>query len=260
MLKVWQYSIIDLARNRWTYSYFIFFFIAAIALLQLSGSIHMAVASLLNIVIVLVPLIATVFGAIYFYNSREFMELLLSQPINRRSLFLGHYLGLASSLSVSLAAGLGVPFLYFGLFSSGQAGSFFYLTLVGIALTFIFSGLAYLIALKNDNRVKGFGLAITVWLTLAVLYDGLFMLSLALFEDYPLEKYSLIASLLNPVDLSRIVIMLKLDVAALLGYTGAVFNKFLGAAMGSTVAFAALLCWAVAPVVFYLRWAGKKDF
>lgn len=260
MLKVWQYSIIDLARNRWTYSYFIFFLVAAVALLQMSGSIQAAVASLLNIVVILVPLIATVFGAIYFYHSREFIELLLSQPIRRQSLFLGHYLGLATSLSLSLSPGLGIPFLYYGLSDSGQTESFVYLLAVGVLLTFSFSGLAYLIALKNDNRVMGFGLAIMVWLCLAVLYDGLFMLSLVFLEDYPLEKYSLFAALFNPVDLSRIVIMLKLDIAALLGYTGAVFNKFLGTALGAAVAFFALLVWASWPVLLYIKIARKKDF
>jgi Cu-processing system permease protein len=260
MIKVWQYSIYDLARNRWTYSYFIFFFAVAAVLLHMSGSINMAVASLLNIIIVLVPLIGTVFGAIYFYNSREFMELLLSQPIKRRSLFLGHYLGIATSLSMSLVLGLGIPFLLHGLWGSGQAGAFFNLISVGVFLTFIFSGLAYLIALTNDNRVKGFGLAILVWLVFAVLYDGVFMLSLMLLEDYPLEKFSLFAAMLNPIDLSRIIIMLQLDIAALLGYTGAVFNKYLGTTLGYTLAFFVLAIWVVLPVLIYLKIAGKKDF
>ncbi len=260
MLKVWQYSIYDLARNRWTYSYFIIFLVMAVALLQMSASMNMAVASLLNIIIILVPLISTVFGAIYFYHSREFLELLLSQPIKRRSLFLGHYLGMATSLSLSLVAGLGIPFLFYGLWESGQSGAFLNLMLVGVFLTYTFSGLAYLIAITNDNRVKGFGLAIFVWLLLAVLYDGVFMLCLVMFEDYPLEKFSLFATILNPIDLSRIIIMLKLDVAALLGYTGAVFNKFLGTGQGYIIALSVLLLWTIWPVLLYLRIAGKKDF
>jgi Cu-processing system permease protein len=260
MIKVWQYSIYDLVRNRWTYSYFIFFLIIAAVLLHMSGSINMAVASLLNIIIILVPLIGTVFGAIYFYNSREFMELLLSQPIKRRDLFLGHYLGMATSLSMSLVLGLTIPFLLQGMLGSGQAATFLNLVVVGVFLTFIFSGLAYLIALTNDNRVKGFGLAIVVWLLFAVLYDGLFMISVLFLEDYPLEKFSLFAIMFNPIDLSRIIIMLQLDIAALLGYTGAVFNKFLGTTLGYLIALLVLSIWTLWPVAIYLRVAGKKDF
>lgn len=131
---------------------------------------------------------------------------------------------------------------------------------VGLLLTFIFVGLAYLIALSNNNRMKGFGLAIVMWLFLAVIYDGLFILSLIVFEDYPLETFSLISSMLNPIDLSRILIMLKLDVAALLGYTGAVFNKFLGTTLGVGVAFMALIFWIILPLTAYLKIATKKDF
>ena len=260
MLKVLQYSIYDLARNRWTYAYFIFFLLVSVGLLRMSSSMSMAVASLMNIITALVPLVGVLFGAIYFYNSREFIELLLSQPLRRRSLFLGHYLGLALSLSVSLLLGLSVPFLLFGISGSGQAGNFLNLVCVGVALTFVFSGLAYLIALTHDNRMKGFALAIGVWLLLAVVYDGLFMAALVIFEDYPLEKVSLIASILNPIDLSRIIIMLKLDVAAIFGYTGAVFNKFLGATPGIILSFLALALWIVCPVGLYLKIAGRKDF
>ena len=54
--------------------------------------------------------------------------------------------------------------------------------------------------------------------------------------------------------------MLKLDVAALLGYTGAVFNKFLGTGLGIGVAFTALIAWVILPLAAYLKIAEKKDF
>ncbi len=260
MWKVWQYSAYDLLRSRWTYIYFAFFLIVSFSLLRMSSSLMMAVVSLVNIVNILIPLIGTIFGAIYFYNSREFMELLISQPLKRRSLFLGHYLGLASSLAGSFLLGMGIPFVFFRIWQSDQFGNFLSLMFTGILLTFIFVGIAYLIALLNDNKVKGFGIAIVVWLFMVVLYDGLFILLLVAFEDYPLEKFSLAASFLNPVDLSRIFVMLKLDIAALMGYTGAVFSKFLGSSNGIFLSVALMLIWIFVPLLAYLRIARKKDF
>ena len=56
----------------------------------------------MNVILLLVPLIATMFGVMYYYNSREFTELLLAQPIPRRHIFIGQYLGIAGSLSIIL--------------------------------------------------------------------------------------------------------------------------------------------------------------
>jgi len=164
----------------------------------------------------------------YYYNSKEFTELLLAQPLKRSSIFLGQYLGVAISLSMSLILGLGLPFIAYGLFKSNAIWDFSLLLIVGVFLTFIFSALAFNIALSNENKIKGFGYAILMWLFLAIVYDGLFLMSLILFEDYPLDKVSLIGTMLNPIDLSRTLILLKLDISALLGYTGAVFKRFFG--------------------------------
>lgn len=54
--------------------------------------------------------------------------------------------------------------------------------------------------------------------------------------------------------------MLRLDISALMGYTGAVFKRFLGTATGIAMAYAALVCWFILPVMMFLRSAGKKDF
>lgn len=130
----------------------------------------------------------------------------------------------------------------------------------GIFLTFIFTALAFNIALSNENKIKGFGYAILLWLFLAVIYDGIFLLLLVLMEDYPLDKFALITSLLNPIDLSRTLILLKLDISALLGYTGAVFKKFFGTDFGFLVSFLVLTLWVIFPVWRMVSVSKKKDF
>ena len=260
MFRIFKYSFFDLMRSRWSYIYCLFYFVVSAGLFYMSSDISKAIVSLMNIVLILIPLISTVFGIMYYFNSREFIELLLAQPIKRTSIFFGQYLGLATSLSLSFVIGLLIPFAFSGLFASEEAPNFFILILAGISLTFIFSAIAFLIALKNENKIKGFSIAIIVWLVLAVLYDGLFLLSLLYFEEYPLDKFALGATIFNPIDLSRILIMLKLDISALMGYTGALFNKFFGTAMGIGISLISLSLWILLPVTAFLRISKTKDF
>ncbi|NGX85061.1 ABC transporter permease [Aequorivita sp. KMM 9714] len=260
MLKILKYSFYDLMRSRWSYVYFLFYLLLGIVLLFLNNDLSKAVITLMNVIIILVPLIGTIFGVMYYYNSREFTELLLAQPIKRSSIFLGQYFGVATSLAMSLIIGLGLPFAFYGIFNSSAIWDFSLLLITGGFLTFIFTALAFVIALSNENKIKGFGYAILLWLFMAVIYDGLFLMSLLYFEDYPLDKFSLFATMLNPVDLSRVLILLKLDISALLGYTGAVFQQFFGTSFGVILSFVMLVFWVVIPTFFIWRIAKRKDF
>lgn len=260
MFKILKYSFYDLMRSRWSYVYFLFYLILGSVLLFLNNDTSKAVITLMNIIIVLTPLIGTIFGVMYYYNSREFTELLLAQPIKRSTIFLGQYLGVSLSLSLSLVIGLGIPFLAYGIIQSTAIFNFLTLLLIGAFLTFIFVGLAFNIALSNENKIKGFGYAILLWLFLAVIYDGIFLISLILLQEYPLDKFSLIGSILNPIDLSRILILLKLDISALLGYTGAVFKKFFGTNMGMITSLATLVLWMLFPLFRIVYKSNRKDF
>lgn len=260
MLKILKYSFYDLMRSRWSYVYFAFYLLLGVVLLFLNNDLSKAVITLMNVIIVLVPLIGTIFGVMYYYNSKEFTELLLAQPLKRSSIFLGQYLGVAISLSMSLILGLGIPFIFYGLFKSTAIWDFSLLLITGTFLTFIFSALAFNIALSNENKIKGFGYAILLWLFLAIIYDGLFLMSLILFEDYPLDKLSLIGTMLNPIDLSRTLILLKLDISALLGYTGAIFKQFFGTNFGLVVSISMLAVWVIMPVLRIIFKSKKKDF
>jgi Cu-processing system permease protein len=260
MIKILKYSFSDLMRSRWSYVYLVFYLALGFVLLFLNNDLSKAVITLMNIIVTLTPMIGTIFGVMYFYSSREFTELLLAQPVRRSSVFLGQYLGIALSLSFSLIIGLGVPFLIYGLFKSGEIWNFIMLIISGTFLTFIFVALAIIIGLLNANKIKGFGYAILAWLFFAVIYDGLFLISLIIFDDYPLDKFALIMSMLNPIDLSRIMILLKLDISALLGYTGALFQNLFGTGYGLVAALSMLSLWVILPLLWMNRLAKRKDF
>jgi Cu-processing system permease protein len=251
MYKILKYSFADLTRSRWSYVYLAFYLVLGFVLLFLNNDLSKAVITLMNIIVVLTPMIGTIFGIMYFYSAREFTELLLAQPIKRSHIFLGQFLGIALSLSLSLVIGLGIPFLIYGVALSSDIWDFGLLLVVGAFLTFIFVALAVNISLRNENKVKGFGYAILLWLFMAVIYDGLFLISLLVFDDYPLDKFTLAVSMFNPIDLSRIMILLKLDISALLGYTGALFQNFFGNGSGMLVSFLMLTMWACVPVWFF---------
>jgi len=260
MLKILKYSFYDLMRSRWSYVYFAFYLILGFVLLFLNNDVPKAVITLMNVIIVLVPLIGTIFGVMYYYNSKEFTELLLAQPIKRSTIFMGQYLGVGLSLSLSLVLGLGIPFALYGLFKSSAIWDFSLLLVTGSFLTLIFVALAFNIAVSNENKIKGFGYAVLTWLFLAVIYDGLFLMALLVFESYPLDTFALIGSMGNPIDLSRTLILLKLDISALLGYTGAVFKQFFGTSLGLFLSLGILLLWTLVPVMLLKYKTQRKDF
>ncbi len=260
MLKILKYSFYDLMRSRWSYVYFLFYLALGFVLLFLNNDLSKAVITLMNVIIILVPLIGTIFGIMYYYNSKEFTELLLAQPIRRSSIFLGQYFGVAGSLTLSLVLGLAIPFGLYGLFKSDAIWNFSLLLVTGAFLTMIFTALSFNISLSNENKIKGFGYAVLLWLFLAVIYDGLFLMSLIVYEEYPLDTFSLAATLLNPIDLSRTLILLKLDISALLGYTGAIFKQFFGTDQGLLVSILMLVLWTVLPIWRLVAVSKKKDF
>ena len=255
MFKIIKYSLKDLSRSRWSIAYTMFYALLGFSVLFLNSDTDSAITTLMNVVLMLSPLVGTVFGVIYYYNQSEFIQILLSQPIDRRKIILGQYLGLSLSLSSSFTVGLSIPFLVYGMTSSLLT-----LIVLGVLLHLIFSGLAYSISLSTNNKVKGFGLSILLWLLFAVVYDGVVLGMLVFLSDYPLEGITIMLSCINPIDLARTVMMMSLDAAALMGYTGAVFQKFFTSSTGIIVAFATLTLWALMPAGLILTKLKNKDF
>jgi Cu-processing system permease protein len=257
--KVLKYQLRDLVRSRWLLGYGLLLLGLTEALLRFGGGGPRAVISLLNLVLILVPLVSLVFGTMYLYGAREFIELLLAQPVGRRALFAGLYAGLALPLAGGFLLGVGVPFLWSGAGPEGDAPVGLLLA-TGILLTLVFTALAFLVSVVVADRARGLGVAILLWLALTVLYDAVLVLVTTTMAEYPLELPLLGLTLLNPVDLGRVLLLLKLDVAALMGYTGAVFERFFGSGLGTALTAGALLVWVVVPLLLGMRRFAARDF
>jgi len=130
---------------------------------------------------------------------------------------------------------------------------------IGILLTFIFVAIAIWCSVITNDKAKGIGISLLLWFYFSILFDGIILLVLFYFSDYPMEKVMLVLSALNPIDLGRILMLLQLDASALMGYTGAVFQKFLGSASGMITAILLLFTWAIVPLFIGTRLFRQKD-
>jgi Cu-processing system permease protein len=254
MLKISRYVLYDIARNKVVLAYTLFLLLVSLSIFNMEDNPSKAVLSLLNIILIVVPLVSMVFATIHWYNSYEFLELMLTQPVSRGKVLLSEWAGIGGSLLLAFLVGVGIPVLIYDGNGTGLA-----LLLIGGLLSLVFTSLAFLASVRSRDKARGIGAALMLWFYFALIYDGLLLLILFAFSDYPLEGLTLGLSCFNPIDLGRIYIMLHLDVSALMGYTGALYKDFLGTAAGTATTLGILLLWVVAPLLRALRIFRRKD-
>jgi Cu-processing system permease protein len=254
MRKIVKYVIADILRNKIVIAYTIVLLILSMSIFNLEDNASKGLLSLLNIVLIIVPLISIVFSTIYIYNSSEFIELLVSQPLKRKTIWLSLFFGLTISLSIAFFIGAGLPILIYASSSTGIT-----MLIIGLLLSVIFVSIAVLASVTTRDKAKGIGKSILLWLYFSILFDGLVLFFLFQLSDYPLEKPMVAVSALNPIDLGRILILLQMDISALMGYTGAIFKDFFGSSLGLLVAVTVLLLWAVLPLWWSVKRFNSKD-
>lgn len=188
------------------------------------------------------------------YNSSEFIELLVSQPIQRKTIWSSLFTGLVIAMNMAYLLGVGIPVL---IFVPDMTGLIIILT--GMMISTIFISIAVLCSILTRDKARGIGFAIITWLFLTLIYDGLVLFLMFQFSDYPIEKPMVIVSALNPIDLARIMVLLQVDVSALMGYTGAIFKQIFGTSLGLIVSFGLMMLWIIIPFLISLKKFKNKD-
>jgi Cu-processing system permease protein len=254
MNKIIKYVIVDILRNKIVLAYTLFLLVISLSVFNLDDNSTKGLLSLLNLVLIIVPLVSIIFSTIYIYNSSEFIELLVSQPLKRKKIWVSLFFGLSGSLSLSILVGAGIPILLYSPTITGLV-----MVAMAVLLTIIFVSIAMLAAVLTRDKAKGIGISILLWLYFSLLFDGLALFILFQFQDYPMEKAMVVMSGLNPIDLGRILILLKMDISALMGYSGAIFKDSFGSNTGFVIALFIMLLWVFIPAWLSIRKFSRKD-
>lgn len=254
MNKIARFILFDILKNKTIILYTVLLFIISWSVLGLESNFTKATLSLLNIVLLVVPLMSVIFSTIYVYNSSQFVELLLSQPVPRSKVWFNIFLGLSTALVLAFLLGCGIPIMLYSSIETGMS-----LIITGCFLSVIFTSLAMLAAIFSRDRAKGIGIAIFLWIFFAIIYDGILLVLIFQFADYPIEGIMATLTAINPIGLSRIFVLLQLDVAAMLGYAGAVFQQVFGSGGGMGISLVILSAWAIVPFVWSLIKFNRKN-
>ena len=272
-VTVWtlaQKEMRDALRNRWFLLYTLAFVGLSLAFsyMALAGAgiagfagFGRTAASLINLVLLIVPLMALTIGAQSLAGEQERSTLtyLLAQPVTRLEVFLGKYLGLLLSLLASLALGFGIAGLVMAL--NGGAGSpLAYIRLVGqtflLSLTMLSVG--FLISALSRRAGVAIGIGLFLWLAFVFLGDlGLMGTALAL--KLPIEQLFLLA-LANPLQVFKMASILDINATLdILGPAGIFAMQEFGHRL-RFVFLGVMALWIVLPALLaYVRFAAKND-
>jgi Cu-processing system permease protein len=254
MNRLIRFITLDILKSKTTIGYAVLLAVFSWSVFGMENTADKGVLTVLNIMLLIIPLASIIFSTIYIYNSEEFIDLMVSQPIKRSKIWISIFLGQSISQLLAFVLATGIPLLIFAPLHIALS-----MIWVGSMLSIIFIAMAFLSSAITRDKSKGIGLSIILWLFFALLFDGLILFLLFQFADYPIENAMIVIMMLSPIDMARILILLQLNISALLGYTGAVFSNFFGTFFGTLMSFLVLLIWVIFPFYLSLRIFNKKD-
>ncbi|MDH3216439.1 MAG: ABC transporter permease [Candidatus Krumholzibacteria bacterium] len=213
-------EVVEARRNRWVLLYATVFAVLSLALswmglAGLSGyglsGFGRTAASMINLVMLTVPLMGLTLGATSLAGERERGTLLFmaSQPLTRFEVLAGKFIGMAVALLGALVVGFGLSGVviayYGGTTSVGQ-----YVGLLG--LTFILAmatlGIGMAVASLTQRTDTAIGVALFTWLVLVVIGD-LGIIGGSLLADVGISRMFALV-LINPLQVFKLAAILTI--------------------------------------------------
>jgi Cu-processing system permease protein len=247
-------------RSRWTQIFAVVFGVLAVAVAGagyvLSGGhgvqdFARTAVSLVQLVLLLVPLTALVIGVLSLAPERGAAELTFSQPVARGTVLMGKLLGLLQALGAAQAVGFGAAGVVVYAQSGPEGiGSFLLLVVASLVATAVFLGLAALLSAGavGRKRTRALALALVVWFVAVVFLDLVALGLASLLPSGTASRVLLVAAIVNPVGAVRTGTLLAIEGTGAFGAASLALLRFTGGAVGAGLALSAsVIVWLVVP-------------
>ncbi len=259
-------------RSRWTQIFAVVFGILAFAVAGagyvLSGGhgvqdFARTAVSLVQLVLLLVPLTALAIGVLSLAQERPAAELVFSQPVARRTVLLGKLLGLFQALAAAQAVGFGAAgAVVYGQSGSEGLGGFLLLVAASLVTTAVFLGLAALLSAgaMGRKRTRALALALVVWFVAVVLFDLAALGLASLLPSGTASRVLMVAAIVNPVGAVRTGTLLAIQGTGAFGAASLALFRFTRGTWGAAAVLGlSVLFWLVAPTALAVRRLRRAD-
>lgn len=253
--KLLKFEFINILRSRWIFFYTFFLIFLSGIFLYLAGTTNKALLTITSVITILIPLTSILFTTFYWYNADKQTELLLTQPLKRQELFISRFLAMSASLGIGFFIGVIAPFFLSGLMNM----QLLWVSIFGGFLAVCFCGLGSLIAVSVNDRMRGVGLSFAVWFYFVLIHDMAVIAVLTLAKDYPMDNVATIFVSINPIGITRVVLMVLQDASMLLGHSGALIHQFMLSIKGLICVIAMMLAWLSLPFLLSYKIFLRKD-
>jgi Cu-processing system permease protein len=267
-----QHEMLLAVRSRWTQLFSVVFATLALAVAAsgylLSGGSGLqdfarTAASLMQLVLLLVPLTAIVMGVLALTPDRGGAEVLYAQPVGRPSVLLGTLLGLFAALVAAQALGFGAAglMIFARVGSDGLAG-FLMVAAGSTVLTAVFLAIGALVSVGQlgRRRVRALALALVIWFFLALLFDVAALAVASLLRSGHASRLLIVSVLVNPIDAVRTGSLLAIEGSGAFGAGSLALMRFTGGALNTTLLLAvSATAWIVLPTLFAVRRLSRAD-
>jgi Cu-processing system permease protein len=220
-------------------------------------------ASLIELVVLVVPLASLVMGVTALTQERGALEVLLSQPFARSTILVGRLAGLLGALTAAEAIGFGLSGLVLFSRAGGMGvGAFLGVGGAAVVLTAVFLSLAAALTAGGAarRRVRALSLALVLWFVSVVLFD-VAALGIASWLSSRLASRVLIAATIaNPVDAVRAAMLLLVQGTTAFGAASLTFLRVTHGAGGAAVwLIASVVTWIAAPLAIGVVRLNRTD-
>ena len=217
--------------------------------------------SLMNLVLMIVPLTGLMLGVASIAGGGETLSLLLAQPVSRGEVLAGKFLGLAAALGFAQAVGFGGGGVVVALNGGvGQVPGYLVLTALSLVLGWVTLATAICIAALWPDRLRAMSAALLLWLLLVIAYDLVVLGATALLSGVPLQSVLFPALVLNPVDVVRVLTTLAVGSGALFGPTSAVLMRLFGSTAGIALGLTVLVIEGAVPMIVAAHVFRRRDW
>jgi Cu-processing system permease protein len=219
--------------------------------------------SLVQLVLLLVPLTALVIGVLSLAPERGAAEMMFSQPVSRATILLGKLLGLFQALGAAQAAGFGAAgMIVYAQSGTEGVGGFLLLVLAALVTTAVFLGLAAVLAAGSvgRRRTRALALALVVWFVAVVFLDLVALGAASLLPSGTASRVLMVSSIVNPLAAVRTGALLGIEGTGAFGAGSLALFRFTGGPRGTAAVLAlSLAFWLIAPAGLAVHRLRRAD-